>query len=863
MDSGAKFLYEDLNTLSNWGNLPKTMPDSVARNLNPRYELRPYQVEAFARFFHCHKNDFPNKTYPLHFLFNMATGSGKTLIMAGAILYLYEQGYRNFLFFVNSTNIIEKTKDNFLNPASIKFLFNPDINIGNRRVRVSAVENFEAVNANDINICFTTIQKLHSDLTNEKENSLTFEDFRKHRIVLIADEAHHMNVQTKAKNNGGDIQAIDVANWENTVEGIFQQNPENLLLEFTATHDYQTPAMVEKYRNMVIFRYDLPEFRNDKFSKDVTLVYSDFDLNERILQALILSQYKQEVAAKHRVNLKPVILLKAQKTIAQSQENKANFHKLIEGLTAKQITKIRMSDVEIVQRAFHFFDGSKISDQQLAERLKREFHEDFCLSVNDEKEKENYQILVNTLEDRNNHIRAIFAVQKLNEGWDVLNLFDIVRCYETRDSRSGFVGNTTVSEAQLIGRGARYFPFVLPENNDRFRRKFDGDIEHELRVIEELHYHSINNPKYIYEIRKALVEQGMMDEHTVERKLTLKDKFKKTDFYKYGLVYVNGKLENDYQYVKSFADLGVKRRNYVHAIATGHGGSSALLVEGKQKVVVSDETRRDVKLSEIEKNVIQSALARNPFFTFENVNHYFPHVKTMNQFIQSEQYLGGLEITFEGNLYQFEENRAEKLYAVMGLLGEVEAEVRQQITDFRGSKEFTKEWVRDIFKDKVLKFDKNNDRIKDEDQFEHFVSSRDWFAFNTVYGTSEEKDFVRMLDRFMDTLQKKYEEMYLVRNEGHFAIYDFAKGRPFQPDFVLFLKEKSGNMLTYQLFIEPKGKFLKEHDKWKETFLKEITEEFGNKVLTLAGKSKYRLIGVPFYDNENENLFKESLDLVL
>ncbi len=37
---------------------------------------------------------------------------------------------------------------------------------------------------------------------------------------------------------------------------------------------------------------------------------------------------RQEVAAKHRINLKPVILFKAQKTIAQSKENKANFHKL-------------------------------------------------------------------------------------------------------------------------------------------------------------------------------------------------------------------------------------------------------------------------------------------------------------------------------------------------------------------------------------------------------------------------------------------------------------------------------------------------------------------------------------------------------
>ncbi len=96
--STQQFLYEQLNAVSSMGFLKTEVPDSVAQNLNPKYELRPYQAEAFARFFHCYKNDFPNKTYPLHFLFNMATGSGKTLIMAGLILYLYEQGYRNFLF---------------------------------------------------------------------------------------------------------------------------------------------------------------------------------------------------------------------------------------------------------------------------------------------------------------------------------------------------------------------------------------------------------------------------------------------------------------------------------------------------------------------------------------------------------------------------------------------------------------------------------------------------------------------------------------------------------------------------------------------------------------------------------------------
>lgn len=850
-----QFLYETLNAVSGMGFLKKEVPDSVAQNLNPKYELRPYQVEAFARFFHCYKKDFPDKTYPLHFLFNMATGSGKTLIMAGLMLYLYEQGYRNFLFFVNSTNIIEKSKDNFLNPASIKYLFNQELVIGNRRVRVSPVDNFEGVNTSDISICFTTLQKLHSDLTTQKENVLTFEDFRKHKVILIADEAHHMNVKTKA-------QTEIFESWENTVERIFTQNEDNLLLEFTATHDYATPAMVNKYSNKVIIRYDLLQFRNDRFSKDVVIVQSDFDQRERILQALILNQYKQAVAAKYRINLKPVILFKAQRTIAQSQENKAEFHKLIDGLTAKQVASIRKSDIPIVQRAFRFFDENHISDEQLAERLKRDFHKDYCLTVNEEAEKVQYQILLNTLEDKNNRVRAIFAVQKLNEGWDVLNLFDIVRCYEARDTGRAKIGTTTMSEAQLIGRGARYFPFILPENNDRFRRKYDGDLEHELRVLEELHYHSINDSRYIAEIRQALISQGMMDEREVTRELKLKESFKKTQFYKYGVVWLNDRRPKDYQRVQSFSDLGVKRRNYIHVIATGHGGATVALENGKKDAVVKEETRQDMKVRVIERNIVQSAVARNPFFTFSSIKRYFPHLVSMRDFITLDEYLGGLEITFQGNVYGLEENRLEKLTAMLGLLTQIEAEIRQQVTDYEGTRDFRRDWVREVFKDKVLKFDAQNPRAADDAQFEHFVSAKDWFVFNTVYGTSEEKAFVRMLDRQMQKLQAQYEQIYLLRNEGHFAIYDFADGQAFQPDFVLFLREKSGKLLVYQLFIEPKGRHLKEHDRWKETFLKEITSEFDGKPLMFEDK-KYRLVGVPFYNNEDENQFRASLESVL
>jgi len=102
------------------------------------------------------------KNAPTQALFHMATGSGKTLIMSGLMLYLYQQGYRNFLFFVNSTNIINKTRDNFLNTIASKYLFNEAVQINSQQIRIREVDNFQAANPDDINIVFSTIQGLHT-----------------------------------------------------------------------------------------------------------------------------------------------------------------------------------------------------------------------------------------------------------------------------------------------------------------------------------------------------------------------------------------------------------------------------------------------------------------------------------------------------------------------------------------------------------------------------------------------------------------------------------------------------------------------------------------------------------------------------
>ena len=104
--------------------------------------------------------------------------------------------------------------------------------------------------------------------------------------------------------------------------------------------------------------------------------------------------------------------------------------------------------------------------------MRDDFSAEHCISANDDKEAAARQIALNSLEDATNPYRAVFEVKKLDEGWDVLNLFDIVRLYETRQSSGKRISPATISEAQLIGRGARYCPFQIDDEQEKYKRKY-------------------------------------------------------------------------------------------------------------------------------------------------------------------------------------------------------------------------------------------------------------------------------------------------------------------------------------------------------------------------------------------------------
>lgn len=822
------------------------IPNSISDNL--KFGIRPYQEEAFKRFIYTEMEDFAEKPKrPLHFLYNMATGSGKTLVMAGLILHLYEKGYRNFLFFVNSNNIIQKTKENFLNPNASKYLFKDKIVIDGNDVQIKEIENFDEADNRNINIKFVSIQMLTSGLLlNVRENGLSFEDFENKKLVLIGDEAHH---------NNADV-------WGDLVERIHKTNYDNILLEFTATLDYESQKIVEKYQDKVIYKYDLAQFRIDKYSKEINLVRTQYNEKERVIQALILNLYRQELATSHNINLKPVILFKAKRTIKESEENKKNFHKLIDDLSEEMIEGIKKtSTVSIIQKAFKFFESRSISTSDIVERIQSNFREENCLSANNDKEAEQNQILLNTLEDENNPIRAIFAVQKLNEGWDVLNLFDIVRLYEGQNTGGSnkTVGKTTLSEAQLIGRGARYFPFKLEVGQDKYTRKFDDVPTADLKVLEELYYHTKEDNRYISELKKALIETGIYedDDNLVTKELTLKLDFKDTNFYKSGNVFFNKKIPKSFDNVKSFSDLGVTRRNYKYELSSGVGITTNAFAIMENPISNEEVVKsKDVKLTDIPNHIIRFALSKFPFFYFNRLIKSFPNIKSITEFIQNSNFLGGLEITFRGTQDRLGNvSNFDYLQALSGLLQEIESDIKNNSVEFEGS-DYISEKVHKVFKDKEIRVNKYDERAKGQ---EELVAREPWYAYNANFGTSEEKKFVELFSSRFEGLKEKFENIYLIRNEREIKIYDKI-GRAFEPDFILFCKHRKGEQLTFQVFIEPKGDHLIANDKWKEDFLLEIRDE---KKSFEIDTDEYLITAVPFYNYENENEFKRALDTAL
>ena len=846
------FLYDKINILRESGYTAE-LPQYIPNNLNPNFELRQYQREAFENFITHYEGKARDKR--LQVLFHMATGSGKTLIMAGLMLYLYKRGYRNFLFFVNLSTIVEKTKENFLNQRSAKYLFANEIVIDGEHIKVNQVDNFQDAQQKAINICFSTTQGLHSDIWMAKEDGVTLDDFDDRKIVLISDEAHHLNVDTKRQSKEEEVRHIS---WEHTVKVIFSKNVENILLEFTATCNLNNAAIRREYENKIVFDYPLAKFYNDKYSKEINTSRSDLDRLGKALQALVVSQYRLKVFEDNRLAIKPVVLFKS-KTIDESETFMVEFLKEIGSLTAQQLQGLKNVSSGYIKTAFDYFETRNISLDQLAAELRDNFSSIHCISVNENDAAIEKQIIVNTLEDANNPYRAVFEVKKLDEGWDVLNLFDIVRLYESRESGRSKPSKSTIAEAQLIGRGSRYCPFKIEDEQSKYQRKYDDDITNNLRICETLLYHCQNDSRYISELHQALRDIGLDIDKVQKREYKLKESFKKEKIYTQGLVFLNERKKKEMK--NDGLAPSVKDYTYKYNAFRGNAGTDAIMlekVETTNSAVPLYNTIFTVgQIASMNYAIVNKAIRKYPALCFNKLQTYFPNLKSTRSFIYDENYLGAVKIEIKCDTDRLS---TTTLYeAVTFVLGKIAEHISSINDEYIGTREFKPSYIHDLFKDKTINLNdihsgglgySQNDVTVDE-KWRMDLSKEDWFAYTDNYGTAEEKALVAYLKGKIKELKKKYSKIFLVRNERAVHIYSFDEGNRFEPDFVMFLqRNKEEGYEQMQIFIEPKGDHLLDKDAWKEKFLLQMKHN-AVPIKILADSNDYKIWGLHFFNTNN------------
>jgi len=903
-----KYLYEKIGSAIEFGTPIPEIPEYISNNL--KYEFFDWQKKAF-EYFLLNENKQKKENEPTHLMFNMATGTGKTLLMASTILYYYKQGYRHFIFFVNQNNIVDKTENNFINNTHNKYLFKDKIVIDDKTINIKKVESFSD-NPQAIEIKFTTIHKLYNDIHLQKENQTTLEDLHKKNIVMLADEAHHFNADTKKKDIQQELiptelkatsnkDEIEKKGWEHTViELILNKNGtkkenKNVLLEYTAT----IPAneqVAKKYEDKIIYKFTLKEFLSAGYTKEINLISSTLDKKERVLQALLFQWYRHKIALKNGIaNFKPVVLFRS-KTIDESKADYDEFLDLSENITAKDFDFLKdiTNKIQSSQNLFEqgksrteqvlsFIKKENIKYGEIAQWIKRSFTEKNTIITNSktnktktEKTTQDQEKLLNSLEDKNNHIRAIFTVDRLTEGWDVLNLFDIVRLYQGQNT-GGSTKKTpeaTTKEKQLIGRGVRYFPFVY---NDKIKnkRKFDDDLNNELRILEELFYYTYDEEsRYISHLKDELRKDGYIRDDKVIKTFSLKKEFQDSDFYKNVKVWHNKQIPNPNRKKKTLED--IKKDFFVPYKIKGLEFNEQEIdfdnQEDLERLNLSEKGLKTIslKFKDIEKHIFRKAInikakQENSLFQFEKLKEEL-EITSIDDLQRDKLADFDVKIIVNKNKDYDDIGNDDKLNITIKFLDNIFAELKDKIAPKIGTEEFYPASFKELFEGDN-KYPKPK-TINENNLDDNIAKENDWYVLDGFVGTSEEKALVDFIKETIGNLEQKYNEIYLLRNEEIYKIYDFKKGRGFMPDFILFLKGK--DEFYYQVFIEPKGNefigddntFKTGKEGWKEEFLEEISNKYGFDNVIKAENQKYRLIGLPFFNKDYNSNFKRDYEML-
>jgi len=855
------------------------VPEMINSNL--KNNLRHYQEEAFENFIFLNNpnnsditedilNQFNSKNN--HHLFHMATGAGKTMMMAATIIYLYSLGYKRFIFTTNQTNLISKTKLNLLPTLkSSKCEFKDKfIEVEGKKIQIKEVDNFTKY-GNDVEILFITIHNLHNKINEVKENSINLNDIKNQDIIILADEAHHFQSNSKSTTIKKDNKS-----WEESINKLLNINSKNKLLDFTATMDLSNNDILEKYKSKLIYDYTLKRFREDGYSKEISLIQNN-NKDNRILQAILINQFRYEIGLNNSVKVVPKILFKSSGTIEELKEEENKVLQLISNFSLLKLKELlNNSTLSYMKKISKYLDTDKKKEEYIS-LIKKQFTSSSSLIIHSkDKDKETKLQIANNL-DKNDNIRMIFAIDMLNEGWDVLSLFDIVKIDEIEKKT---IKKSTTSEIQLIGRGARIFPYTykneLNQELDRFKRKFDNNINDNLRLLEDMNFYSANDNDYINNVKKELIEIGLKDGNEKDKKVvkvkptnelnnfakSLLNKFVYTN--KLEEKYNNDSLLSDYDInIQITKDYYVKEENIVSNISN-------------KDIVDIIQTKNIKEFIEKFDNefVLNYVLNSISYFNMNNIISKYK-IKSKKELVEDIINLKDrISITIKNKdieLLSFE----DKVSIFNEILLELEKQLERKRTIKIGSKSFKNKFkIVDTFKE----YTKNEDNVKGFDEELNYktiagnntkkdfkITNKSLYYYDNIsWDSGLELELYELFDKSLDS-----ENYLVIRNEVGFKMFNpFTQtnnksinkysiedknifelnGEGFEPDFIVL--KRGNNNQFFQYFIEVKGKDKVDTkiNKWKEFLLEKINS---NEDVIIENNIEYKIYGIPFFTEEN------------
>ncbi|MDN6656805.1 MAG: DEAD/DEAH box helicase family protein, partial [Staphylococcus simulans] len=788
--------------------------------------------------------------------------------------------------------VLMKTKDNLVNQNSDKYLFQDKIEIDGKQISVVEVERFPRVQQdNTIYIKLSSVQKVSDDLCVVKENTMGLADYERHPVVILADEAHHYSASTKTEKESENT-------WESAINKILnarnEQEQKNLLLEFTATVDFDKEVIYDKYRDKVVYRYPLSKFMFDGYSKQVKRIETSASDEDKMLNVVLLSQFRKYRACLEGVTstFKPVILFKSPKVAVSLEANKI-FNQLIENLNVRElITFIKRQQLmdsnasSALSLAYDFYLKNEDQLGKIIREIKHDFDSRNVLNANDTSgnmlEKGQYQAL-NTLENPNNLYRVVFAVAKLTEGWDVLNLYDIVRI----EKEAGTNKSATMAEAQLIGRGARYYPFEI-EGQKSYQRRFDNDSSNKQLFLETLHYHTMNEPQYLKQLVGSLKQMDLPtgeDKKNPPIEIKVKSSFKKTEAYKKGKIYYNEVVDVEDEWFDSIDKYGINHQTDISRNL--NYGSREVSYQANAGVT---ETKT-ISVGRFDARYIKKAIQRLEFYQFDNLKKYMPLMPSMKEFIYGKNWLNANELnlflTVPKDYKSTDVTPDDILNVVIELLKEYVVKFKSGYVKQRGTNKFIGYPINEYltnYNKRVPEYDTANLFNEAMQKIAVYEIDDDFYVYEKAIVNKLEYELIERVKAHVNELKEKYQKsVYLLRMDENMhresaksekvKLHQYGSRRDrsgevtethlqgFQPDFILYLENSD---FYFQIFIEPKGmsgdRFISEL--WKQDLLLYMTDNQAEMEFE-ANEQNVRISGLKFYTkNDGQHTMEQLANLV-